>query len=278
MLKIIFQLILILSTRALLVADQQSDDRTSQNSALLHRIEEAAPADGLMVLRSGLDRLSYRLTDPEAYARMVFSTFNILYGKGTTDSADVRQAEQSYLLQALERPEQLPTEVELSLVMRLRAKIEPTAEAPERKDVLRKQQLLFHAWRRMERETDPNYKSGLDDLAVENVPLAIDPTQLSPAIAPLKGVVSGMDPAWISDLRLRQSYEAAIARNNAKIAEGNRQGFLRANKELFVKHAEAFLTNAIRTGAVTDAEVISEVNSLNDNTVKERVAAQIKRK
>ena len=200
---------------------------------------------------------------------MVSSAFNALYLKDNRGSVEVRQAEQWYVLLALERPEQLPAEIELLLVMRLRANIDPTTDPPDRKDVLRKQLLLFHAWHRMEKETDPDFKLDLLDLPHENVcpPLGAGPNT---------AVFCGMDPSFIADPKLRQAYLDAIEKNRALIARVNLQGFLRDNNERFVRHAQTFLLAAIQTGATTEEEVVSELKSVSDTSARDRVLAKLR--
>ena len=186
-------------------AQQDDSTRGNENRAILQLIEGASPNENLAVLQAALDSIAYRLEDPEGYARIVSGAFNSLYAKGTHDVLAARRVEQRYALFALDRPDLLPADMELYVAMRLRANISSIGEYDE-EELRRKLDILFHAWRRMEREIIANFDFSPANFPEENVWPPAD------AIGHTSGKVRGLtaghrreegDLAGVGDRRVR---------------------------------------------------------------------------
>lgn len=231
---------------------------------LLQRIEDAGPERNLDVLQEVLDSLRSNASDPERYANMVNSAFVTLYNQGTNNRAQAARLEQEWALSALNDPDSISTLTELRLVMRLRAAA-PREETPRSEADRVKFDVLLHAWRRMEQDTNKDFD--FSDRPLLNV-------------APPRGdgglIFSGMDPNAIKDSRLRNEYIAAINKNRAKSVEFNRQFELRKISGPFVQHAEDFLLSALRAGTITDAEALGGLTQVRDDNARERIVAHIR--
>src|SRR5207248_710689 len=134
------------------------------------------------------------------------SAFRTIYAKGTSNLDEAHRVEQRYLLLALDRLDQLPADLELLLVMRQRAYVFST-HSHDRNEVHKKLDVLFHAWRRMERETDPNFNP-------DAKPVNDGATPIDVLLRARVGWFSGMDPALISDPKVRDEYLAATKKES----------------------------------------------------------------
>lgn len=264
----ISKLALGLACTLLLSAQQVEPLRDTEDRALLAPIENASRKDTLRVLQSKLDGIGYRLADPERYGEVVSGAFGAVYSKGAADLQQAHRLEQKYVLLALDRPDRLTASMEIGLVLRLHANV-ASGEMPEQEEVRTKLNLLFHAWRRMERETNPDY-----DFSFPPLGSIMPPNEVlgSPGVV---GIYPGMDPALVSDSRLRARYLAAIEENRIKLAEFNLQVDLRQRKESFLLNAETFLRVAIRSKSISPAEVIAKLNLVQEEASRKRILAKI---
>jgi hypothetical protein len=135
----------------------------------------------------------------------------------------------------LELKDQLPADMELYVAMRLRANFMSGA-MPDRDEVWKKLDILFHAWQRMERETDPDYTPKYD---VSDA-IGVMPPAEALGHTTVPGIYPEMDPALITDERIRAKYVAAIEENNRKARASILQGTLRNEKQAFIRHIESF--------------------------------------
>jgi hypothetical protein len=252
------------TTFATLMPAQQNDPiRMKEDQSLLEKIEKTGPRQKLSTLQDVLKTSQERGDDPERYAGMVYSAFMALYANGNDDRDQAVSLEQKYALSALDRPDRIPTLMELRLVLRLRANGSST-EALNKDETRTKLNLLFHAWRRMEQDTKTDF-----DFADEPM------TNVPPPRGTGEIVFSGIDPSYIKDSRLRGEYEAAIEKNRVKAAEYSRQVGLRNIKEPFIRHVEGFVTSALRIDAITESEVLSNLSLVRDDNARQRVTSKV---
>jgi hypothetical protein len=250
-----------------LVGSAQSPARTGAGPSLADRItQEADAAQRLTVLEEGLTASPYRYTDPQRYAEEVDAALTAFRQRDVPERPGTRLAEGKYALAALAGGDRVSIGTALRLALQLRIE---TGLVPYGGDDTRtKLSALFGVWRRVEQET----RAGFDfsDVPTENVSV------------PHSGMrsgevrVSGMDPIYITDARARAEYEAAIERNRSKAAEYNRQLTLRRMRAPFIRHIEGSISTAIRSGAVTEAELTSELSLVQDEGVRNEVLAKIR--
>lgn len=200
---------------------------------------------------------------------MVSTAFDVISAKGTNNRGDADRLRQKYLLLALDRPDQFPVDLEVSLVMKQRPASFSTG-VPDKNEIDRKLDLLFHAWTRMERETDPAF-----DPSGETPPDGTPPIWETLGNAG-QSWFSGMDPAFIRDARLRDAYIAALKRESVRAEAFRVQLTLRNNKKPFIRHSEAFLVSALQTGAVTEGEVLSRLSLVQGDAARDQVISKIR--
>jgi hypothetical protein len=257
-----WNLLLIVACASPATVGQDDPFRINEDHAVLRSIGDAGRRENLHVLQHKLNSVSYRLENPERYARIVYGAFLQLYADGTEDVQSAHQLEQEYLLSALGRPDQIPVSLELDLVLRLRANMH-AAGALRRDEVRAKTDLIFHAWRRMEEGINPAFNFA--DRPTENV---VPPLTVSG--------FSGMAPTDIADPKARSDYIAAVEKNRTKGAEYNVQVELRNIKEPFFRHVETFLISALASGAVSEGEVLSNMSLVRDDKDRNRVLSKIR--
>jgi len=251
---------------AMFGADWQEDSLSNAGISLERRIEQAAPSSRFGIVNQALGCVEVWPEDPQRYADSVNTAFMTLWKYGVSNRTEAQQLEQKCVLSALGNADRISAATELRLAVRLQANVF-SASPSDSEETRSKLASVFHAWRRMEQETKSDFNFA--DRPTENV---------SP---PRKGFergevrFAGMDPAYVKDPSTRAEYEAAIEKNQAKAAEYNRQSALRNMKEPFIRHAEGFILSAIRSGAVTEAEVSSNLNLVQDDKARERVLAKV---
>jgi hypothetical protein len=264
-LRLISRLLSIMAIASAPMLGQDDPAHLRADAAILQAIESAPANEKLITIDNALKSLSYRLADPERYARTVYSAFLLLSEGDVRNPVDTRTLEQRYCLAALDRPDRLKADTELRLVIRLRATVASAgATMPDHDGVHTKMTLLFHAWRRMEQELDPAFQLDFAHMPVENV---------SPPSG--SGGISGIPPELISDSRLRNEYLAAIEENRKKTAIANLQVGLRNLREPFLRHAEQFLLAAIKAQSISTSEVVSSLNLIQDEKARQRVLLKV---
>jgi hypothetical protein len=255
--------IIVLSYMAVARAAQDGPAQVQVDQLLVRQIESVGPTENLGVLQDALNGLTYRMQEPERYASTVYTLFGALHARGTADRKQADRLEQQYILLALDRPDRVSTLAELRLVLRLQ--VDGSVEAVNTNELRTKVNLLFDAWFRMERDTNAAFN--FDDTPASSV---------SPPRGAGQVVFTGIDPVLIKDSRVREEYKAAIERNRAKAEEYSRRIGLRNIQSPFIRHAETFLAAALRSGVVTEAEVISRLNLVQNDKDRQRVEATLR--
>ena len=234
-------------------------DVDSEIAAVERQIDDAQPQQRARVAEAAIDALRGRWNDPDRYGRLVFTVILALDSTGAAAGPGLARMEQGWVLRALDDPDRLAPQVEIELAMRLRVRI-TSMPGRERQEERSKLDLLFHAWGTMERETNSKFDG--NDLPLENVP-------------PRSFGVPGVDPALISDGRIRDEYLAAIAKNRKKAQEYNLQLFLRRQKAPLLRAIDGATTFALQTGAVSGAYVLDKLGAFRDGDARQHVISVV---
>ena len=141
------------------------------------------------------------------------------------------------------------------------------ANTDEKKVTLRskKSVLYLQAWQRLLSEYDPLYVQRPFSFNVEPPPGA--------------GGIPGMDPSWITDLKLRQEYEALIEENGNNMRANNRQRSLSDLNDTYPKQAEKYLIASYSTPPYNFEELRGLLDLyITDKAVKTRILDSVAKK
>lgn len=217
---------------------------SSEFAEVQNRIVALAKTDGLSVaekqqrlqelnaVAQEVDRTWRDKEDVEGYSRL---TLQLVGSLGSMDGTGLRGGylAQSWAIRALEKADEMPLEVECSLVSHVQHDRDAQGKvlAREALDVLRKTQARqwLRAWQRIDQTIDKQWNPA--DTGVANV-------------SPPDGSPAGVAPEAIADPRLRAQYVAEIQVNRQKIAKATLQRRARDLEKHWLPSAKRFLITA----------------------------------
>ena len=153
--------------------------------------------------------------DKESYARLMLEVCKPL---SSGNFADYRRHNfaRDYALSALEKPDEIPLELELELIGHVMTNVLPNR--PTDKELVKRRkedtEIRLHAWRRLLNAIDPNWDPN-EEIGSPNT------------VGILFGLPSGASPEGVKDPKLRAEYEAALQENQEKIQRHSEQRRLR---------------------------------------------------
>jgi hypothetical protein len=175
---------------------------------------------------------------------------------------------QKYAALALEKPAQIPLEIELPLVIHAQKDAAFSATPGGGEEWAKQRSQTAEAWlrlgKRIEQEIDKDFD--FKDVPQENI-----------ALPPGASGLAGMSPEYIEAPELRAEYEAAIERNRQKGENYRKQRKLCDLDEMFSSSAEQYIISAYSKPPFDLDELNHYLDSyLADRDRKERILEAVK--
>ncbi len=235
-----------------------------QTRRRIQGLREARDMNGLVALADELDRQQAQF-DAAQYADLMLEVSSSL---ASYDFKDDRQYSfaPKYAASALKNADSIPLETEIRLVLYVQGDLtalHDTSTEEWSRERSNRARYWFHAWQRLEAEIDRGFDFNQRPLLHVMPPAGANPH------------IPGISPAAIKDPKLRAEYEAAIAANNQKIENYNKQHQLKQLEQLFTTRAEAYIVSLYSTPPANTDELRQYLNTyLLDQQVRERMLSQ----
>jgi hypothetical protein len=225
---------------------------------------------------SGLERVASEIEERwrnfggRIYSKLVLNLCDRLSSSGFTVEGKELYLADKYALQALEKPYEIPLEVEIELLSFLQPDYEDSPlgkmDESEKEQRTNRVTLWLRAWQRLDNEIDSEFD--FDDRPKASV-----------APPPGASARAGVAPEEIKDPMLRAEYEAAIRENARKAEAYNWQYELRQLEQTFTGDAEQYIVE-VYTKPPYDTEELEQLLDIHmiDEAAKARILDAVEEK